>query len=78
MSFWAHSMKARWAKERKEQREEQHARDVVIAKAALAGWRFKYVEIPTCSVWETYDPHGMYHGTNETLYGAAKYALGVI
>lgn len=50
-----------------------------IAKAALAGWRFKKQEaLDPLAVerWDTYDPEGRYHGWNGSLAGAARYALG--
>lgn len=75
MSFFVHSQKVRWEKER----EEAHQREVVIAKAALAGWHWvQFAEKPSFGGGVFYmliDPQGKQHGNNTTIYGAACYAL---
>lgn len=76
--FWVHSYKAR----RLKREAQEHAERVIIAKAALAGWRFiKRSEKPMFGggiFYEVVDPKGVTTGTNDTLTGAAAYAAHVM
>lgn len=52
-----------------------------LAQAALAGWRFVQRQSsydPGYQVWDTWAPGGQYHGTNETIYCAALYAIQIM
>lgn len=71
--FWPHGYAARKQREL----ELQHEKDVVISKAALAGWHWVYMagEEAGEPCYHVVDPQGKGHGTNQTIYGAACYAL---
>lgn len=73
--FWPASFSARAMKAR----DEEHARDKLIAEMVLAGWRFEQHVVRHSSddvtmAYDTYSPDGAYHGQNPTRHGAASYA----
>ena len=54
---------------------------MLVATVVLAGWRIVKIEVDEKPDWcryDVWDPHGDYHGTNNTRAGAAQYAQQIM